>query len=292
MTLFSRLEIAVESRPSVTTTAMVMTPRTTAYSAIVWPDSSVFLRSERADTWAPIVGGLGAAEDGHACPNDPSVLHPGLSPQRVDGRLTEPLIEVDRSRDQREMGECLGKVAEQLARRPDLLGVEAQVVRVGEHLLERQPGLVEPADTRQRLDVPERGDRERPFVALEPVRRCRGVVAVDETVRDELLADRIERREPPRVLRGDEARERHEQHRRVEDVGLVVLHERPPLLVPAPGHDLGGDLVARLEPCDEVGGEPALPGDADGALDRDPRHQPRVREVLTPAARLPDALVG
>src|SRR6185437_579728 len=41
MTLFSRFLMAVLSRPSVTTTAMVMTPRTTAYSAIVWPASSL-----------------------------------------------------------------------------------------------------------------------------------------------------------------------------------------------------------------------------------------------------------
>src|SRR6478752_1452047 len=41
MTLFSRFLMAVLSRPSVTTTAIVMTPRTTAYSAIVWPASSL-----------------------------------------------------------------------------------------------------------------------------------------------------------------------------------------------------------------------------------------------------------
>src|SRR6478609_3439102 len=41
MTLFSRFLIAVLSRPSVTTTAIVMTPSTTAYSAIVWPASSL-----------------------------------------------------------------------------------------------------------------------------------------------------------------------------------------------------------------------------------------------------------
>src|SRR5436190_6881356 len=40
MTLFSVFLMAVLSRPSVTTTAIVMTPRTTAYSAMVWPASS------------------------------------------------------------------------------------------------------------------------------------------------------------------------------------------------------------------------------------------------------------
>src|SRR6185312_7281567 len=40
MTLFSVFLIAVLRRPSVTTTAIVITPRTTAYSAMVWPASS------------------------------------------------------------------------------------------------------------------------------------------------------------------------------------------------------------------------------------------------------------
>src|SRR6476661_5310518 len=40
MTLLSVFLIAVLSRPRVTTTAIVITPRTTAYSAMVWPASS------------------------------------------------------------------------------------------------------------------------------------------------------------------------------------------------------------------------------------------------------------
>src|SRR5262245_56099012 len=41
ITLERTAEILLLRRPRVTTTAMVMTPRTTAYSAIVWPDSSL-----------------------------------------------------------------------------------------------------------------------------------------------------------------------------------------------------------------------------------------------------------
>src|SRR5215471_2622813 len=41
ITLLRTAEILVLRRPRVTTTAMVMTPSTTAYSAIVWPDSSL-----------------------------------------------------------------------------------------------------------------------------------------------------------------------------------------------------------------------------------------------------------
>jgi hypothetical protein len=70
-----------------------------------------------------------------------------------------------------------------------------------------------------------------------------------------------------------------------------VLHERSPPLAPAALHDLVVDLVAVPHPADEIGRQPPLAGHAHGALDRHPRHQPRVREVLAAAARLPDALV-
>ncbi len=40
MTPVSSELILLDSRPRVTTTAIVITPRTTAYSAIVWPASS------------------------------------------------------------------------------------------------------------------------------------------------------------------------------------------------------------------------------------------------------------
>ena len=51
----------------------------------------------------------------------------------------------------------------------DLLGVQAQVVGVGVHLLERQPGVVEPAGPGQGVDVPERAQGEGALVALEAV---------------------------------------------------------------------------------------------------------------------------
>ncbi len=66
-------------------------------------------------------------------------LWPGTSGQPSwRSRLTAALISD-------EVGERLGEVAELLAGRADLLGVEAEVVGVGEHLLEGEPGLVEPA---------------------------------------------------------------------------------------------------------------------------------------------------
>src|SRR4029453_6812122 len=89
-------------------------------------------------------------------------------------------VEVHGCADQSQMRERLREVPQLLARRPDLLRVEPEVVRVGEHLLEGESGLLEPARARERLDVPERADRERALVAPEAVWRRLDVVATDE----------------------------------------------------------------------------------------------------------------
>src|SRR2546422_4395292 len=99
-------------------------------------------------------------------------------------------VEVVGGADQREVGERLREVAEQLAGAPDLLGVEAEMVRVGEHLVEDEQCLVQPARAGKRLDVPERANRERALGALDPVRRGLDVVGEHEAVRDELARDR------------------------------------------------------------------------------------------------------
>src|SRR6185312_12124488 len=57
MTLFSVFWIAVLSRPRVTTTAIVMTPSTTAYSAIVWPLSS-WISVMNSRIWCLLDGAL------------------------------------------------------------------------------------------------------------------------------------------------------------------------------------------------------------------------------------------
>src|SRR5205807_1184066 len=73
-----------------------------------------------------------------------------------------------RGANQRQVAEGLRKVAQRLARRPDLLGVQAQVVGVGEHLLEDVASLVEPTGTGQGIHIPERADGEGPLRARRP----------------------------------------------------------------------------------------------------------------------------
>src|SRR6202047_1669228 len=85
------------------------------------------------------------------------------------GRAPQPTVQIERGTDQSHMRERLRKVAQRLARRPRLLGVQPQVVRVGQHLLEDEPRLLQPAGARQRLDQPERTHVERPLAAGQPV---------------------------------------------------------------------------------------------------------------------------
>src|SRR5215469_2196469 len=98
----------------------------------------------------------------------------------MSGKAAERAVEVERGADQRQVGEGLREVALLLAGTADLLGVQAQVVGVGEHLLEGQPCLVKSPGAGERLDVPERADRERSLLAAQAVRAGLRVVAIDQ----------------------------------------------------------------------------------------------------------------
>jgi len=60
----------------------------------------------------------------------------GTSPMCGSCLSAEGAVEVERGADQREVGQCLGEVSLLVPGAADLLGVQAQVVGVGEHLLE------------------------------------------------------------------------------------------------------------------------------------------------------------
>src|SRR5829696_962093 len=94
---------------------------------------------------------------------------PAMSATRVRAehrrasRVVQALVKADGGVDQGEMGEGLREVADLLTDGVDLLGVEAEVVGVGQHLREGQPCVVEPPGTSQGVDVQEGAERERPF---------------------------------------------------------------------------------------------------------------------------------
>src|SRR5258705_7805135 len=69
-------------------------------------------------------------------------------------------IEVNRGVDEGQVREGLREVAKLLARAPYLLGEQAEVIAVGEHLLEHQARLVEAPGAGQRVNIPAGAQRE------------------------------------------------------------------------------------------------------------------------------------
>ena len=84
--------------------------------------------------------------------------------------LVQAVVQADRGVDERQMGEGLREVAQLLARAADLLGVQAQVVAVGVHLLEGEDRVVHSPGPGKRVHVQERAEREGALVAAQSVR--------------------------------------------------------------------------------------------------------------------------
>src|SRR5215207_1985508 len=76
-------------------------------------------------------------------PVSSATVRRSCSQDRRPLRVVQPFVEADGGVDQREVGERLGEVADPLAGGVDLLGIEAEVVCIGQHLRERQPGVVQ-----------------------------------------------------------------------------------------------------------------------------------------------------
>src|ERR1051326_2561653 len=95
---------------------------------------------------------------GFACKHDdwPARVKPKhlTKSTRLQRTSAERSVQVGPGADQLQMREGRREIAELPAAEPDLLRVEAQLIRVREHLLEHEPCLVEPSGHRERLDVP------------------------------------------------------------------------------------------------------------------------------------------
>ncbi|KQR46764.1 hypothetical protein ASF82_04915 [Frigoribacterium sp. Leaf164] len=128
--------------------------------------------------------------------------------------------------------------------------------------------------------------------ALEAVDARLGAVAQQQAVLQEVVLDRSDGAEHPRVVGGDEAHLGELQQRGVDLGRAVVLGVRAPVGVPALLLDLGTDLVAEAPPPVDGSVEPELLDALDGAVEGGPDHDARVGEVLRFAADLPDAVVG
>ncbi len=84
-----------------------------------------------------------------------------------------------------------------------MFGVEADVIRVAEHLLKRQPRLVQPAGASERLRVSEGADRKGALLAAEPIG---GDLwgSGGSGIRDEVRPYGVEGGQPLRGYEGDE----------------------------------------------------------------------------------------
>src|SRR4051812_34843526 len=89
-----------------------------------------------------------------------------------DGRALLPVecgVEAGGRVDERQVGERLGEVADLLPGQGDLLGVQPDVVGVGQHLLEGRPCVIDASGAGEGVDVGERAEREGAFGAAQPV---------------------------------------------------------------------------------------------------------------------------
>ena len=75
-------------------------------------------------------------------------------------------VEGNGGTDQRQVCERLREVTELLTGESDFLGVQPEVVRIRQHLLEYDACLCQPVSLRESIDVPEGAERERAFVTI------------------------------------------------------------------------------------------------------------------------------
>ena len=87
-----------------------------------------------------------------------------LAPHLFSG-AGEHSVEIGCGADEREMGECLGKVSEELTVGTNFLGVETQVVGVAEELFEKKLRLLQFTGPCETFDVPERAGGETAFAS-------------------------------------------------------------------------------------------------------------------------------
>ena len=172
----------------------------------------------------------------------------------------------------------------------DLLGVETEIVGQRKQLLHQRGRLLAAAAPRKCLDQPERAGHEAPFPAGEAVGAA---VAVKERAARELLADGVDRRVHPRLIRRAKAHQRREQQACVQLADSGRAHVAVSLRRPAARVDELADLLGRCLPSVGVAvRQLALLRELGGAVEGHPAHQLRLGEVRRLGAHLPDPGVG
>ena len=103
--------------------------------------------------------------------------------------------------------------------------------------LEAALRLLELADMRKRVHQPERAEKERTLLTVQPVLALVHAIPVDEHAVAEMLCDRPHRRMDTRVLVREKAHLADAQDGRVECVVVELLRERAAMFRPSARRD-------------------------------------------------------
>src|SRR5215212_3179330 len=192
------------------------------------------------------------------------------------------LGEGERGLDERQVRERLRKVAElHLGPRILFFAQKAEIVTQSEQAIEQRLRFVQPALHGEDFDQPERASQEDTFTRRQPIDMLLllASVAKQETVDTQLASDRLDGRDESRIVRRQEADDRHEQDAGVELVRSVRLGEGLLALTPTVPEHLIPDLVTELSPAINGPVAPELFMDADGAIEGHPGHHLRMGKI-------------
>src|SRR5262245_21085525 len=141
------------------------------------------------------------------------------------------------------------------------------MVRVAQHLFEKESCLLDITGAGKTLDVPEGAHVERAFAPAQPVDPCLTGIAEDQAVIEQPIADGLQRGEPARVRRADETHERHQQAGCIQCRASLALDKRALLGIPKRRMDLLIDCIASLAPLYQRCWQGPLARKADGAIE-------------------------
>src|ERR1700684_3529722 len=194
--------------------------------------------------------------------------------------------------DERQMRECLGEVAKlTTAVRIVFLRQQPNVVAQRQQALEQSPRLLVPPEQHVIVDQPEAAGEESALPRRQAVDRGSGVVAHHESLAKKLAFDCGDRALDAGIVRRQKADDGNEQKARVQRRIAQRLDERVFVSVIAARAHLVMNRVTDSAPALERSLETEFLDRAHRAVERDPRHHLRMREVAPAASYFPDALV-
>ena len=156
---------------------------------------------------------------------------------------------------------------------------------MGEHVLEHGPGLVQPSDAGQRVDMPEGAGGKRGLRLAEIIGLA---IAEDVIAIAQLGIDAVHRGDKARIVRGDEADLGHQQHGSIQRLTAEGAGEGLSRLVPGFAQNGLADGVGALAPIGDAGVQAQPGGDAGQPVTGGPAHDRRGGVDMGAAAIFPD----